>query len=64
MVIGTFSQNTESPTNPVRFSTYFNSSAWENRKKYLENEIERHNVFLKLGQEVIKGLNALASRGR
>ncbi len=50
---------------PLSFeSTYFNSSAWESRKKYLENEVERHNAFIKLGQEVIKGLNALASRSR
>lgn len=50
---------------PLSFeSTYFNSSAWENRKKHLENEIERHNAFIKLGQEVIKGLNTLASRSR
>ncbi len=33
-------------------------------QEVFKNEIERHNVFLKLGQEVIKGLNALASRGR
>lgn len=50
---------------PLSFeSTYFNSSAWETRKKNLENDIERHNAFIKLGQEVIKGLNALASRSR
>ncbi|MEB3865842.1 hypothetical protein MSG66_17725 [Acinetobacter sp. IK31] len=50
---------------PLSFeSIYFNSSAWESRKKYLENEVERHNAFIKLGQEVIKGLNVLASRGR
>ncbi|WP_391485839.1 hypothetical protein [Acinetobacter pittii] len=50
---------------PLSFeSTYFNSSAWETRKKYLENDIERHNAFIKLGHEVIKGLNALAGRYR
>ena len=35
---------------PLSFeSTYFNSSAWESRKKYLENDIERHNAFYKIG---------------
>lgn len=48
---------------PISFEAdYYVSDAWEERKKEIELEVQRYNTFLKLGNELIKGLNNLGGR--
>lgn len=48
---------------PVSFEAdYYASDAWDERKKEIENEVQRQNALFKLGNEVIKSINNLGSR--
>lgn len=47
---------------PVSFEAYFYSSdAWEKRKAEIEAEAQKHNAFIKMGNEIIK---AMSNSGR
>ncbi|WP_171553122.1 hypothetical protein [Acinetobacter sp. Ac_5812] len=48
---------------PISFEAdYYASDAWEERKKEMDQEAQQFNTLLKLGNEVIKGLNNLGGR--
>ena len=41
---------------------YYASEAWEERKKEMENEVQKQNALMKMGNEIIKCLNNLGKR--
>lgn len=48
---------------PVSFEAdYYASDAWDERKKEIENDVQRQNTLFKLGNEIIKCINNLGSR--
>ena len=48
---------------PVSFEAdYYASDAWDERKKEIEIEAQRHNALFKLGNEVIKCFNNMSAR--
>lgn len=48
---------------PISFEAdYYLSDAWEDRKKEIEQDVQKYNTFLKLGNELIKGLNNLGGK--
>lgn len=48
---------------PISFeSAYYASEAWDDRKKQLEEEALKQTSLMKLGNEIIKGLNGLGKR--
>ena len=48
---------------PVSFEAdYYASEAWEERKKEMENEVQKQNALMKMGNEIIKCLNNLGKR--
>ncbi|WP_171493240.1 MULTISPECIES: hypothetical protein [unclassified Acinetobacter] len=48
---------------PISFEAdYYSSDAWDERKKEMDADAQRYNTFLKLGNELIKGLNNLGGR--
>ena len=47
---------------PVSFEAYFYASdAWEKKKAEIEAEAQKHNAFIKMGNEIIK---AMSNSGR
>lgn len=48
---------------PVSFEAdYYASDAWDERKKEMENEVQKQNALMKMGNEIIKCLNNLGKR--
>lgn len=48
---------------PVSFEAdYYASEAWDERKKEMEHEVQKQNVLIKMGNEIIKSLNNLGKR--
>ena len=41
---------------------YYASEAWEERKKEMDNEVQKQNALMKMGNEIIKCLNNLGKR--
>ncbi|MGA8882797.1 MAG: hypothetical protein WB445_04150 [Acinetobacter sp.] len=43
---------------PVSFEAYFYASdAWEKKKAEIEAEAQKHNAFIKMGNEIIKAIS-------
>lgn len=47
---------------PISFeSFYYDSPTWQQRKKVLKAEAEKHNTLIKIGNAIIKGLGNIAN---
>lgn len=47
---------------PISFeSFYYDSPVWQQRKKALKAESEKHNTLIKIGNAIIKGLGNIAN---
>ena len=48
---------------PVSFEAfYYSSEAWEKRKLEIEAEVKQSNVYIKMGNEVIKAISSLGGK--
>lgn len=50
---------------PVSFEAdYYASDAWEERKKEMDNEVQKQNALMKMGNEIIKSFNNMGKQRR
>ena len=43
---------------------YYASEAWEERKKEMDNEVQKQNALMKMGNVIIKGVNHIGKHRR